>query len=447
MAIKEKQSTLSHFNGFNLNSFITSFKQRKKIIFIFAMIFVLLGFNYVNNIDDMYTSKSSFYLPNSLVVNNLSLQEVGLNVNGKNNTEYVFSGFLKLLLNQNFQKEIFDNNIHLTAIDPSINNSIENREDFKINEYDLKLVKFLNSIKLTPPSYFIEKDVKTLDLLELPYELSIEGYNSQATSKFLSDLIIAANKRFNQQLVESIVSQANYLVDNINVEINQSIELTKNQRESEIERLIEQNNIKILKVENEIAYIRNLSGMKRLIELNNLESEAKIAKALGITKNNFTSRINEASQEKLVNIINSDEARDLPDWYFFGENALRENIARINESTFMEIQYANQVADLESSLIIMKNNPTLKTYQARKDDKPFTLRVSDLILERNKLITLKEKSINLEFSSIQVEKPAFSKIHDSRKGFIFALFVMAGFFLGLIAVLVYESLFIIREPI
>ena len=253
------------------NEFKITFKhflEYKKMIFILTAFFALVAIFYVQTIQATFIAKSKFILPAEELFLDPNLESVS--------SLTFFNSFLSTLSSKIFQEEVFINGDYFSKFE---------------GEGDLKsYVRALtSSIALTLP---VSRKLGG-NLFDESYVISMSGSNGKLSTLFIEDLVETARKKTADEVTLKYLTEA-------------------------------QKRLAVLKFERKIS----LQQSQDQVELNlNLKREAaEMARVLGFPDNNFRTVGSETSDKALSLLFGSIE---LPEWYVYGENALREQISII----------------------------------------------------------------------------------------------------------------------
>jgi len=463
----------------DLRQLFKSLKERSRFIFTFTGVVTLLAIGYVLSLTappTQYNVETSFLKPSQSSVIKLN-QSPFLN----ETPESVFTSFLITLNSQVLQKEVFIDGGYREKF------GIEGESIVDVDSYISGLTK---SISITK-----NKESKTTGV-ELPHILSTKSSNPVIVSEFLNEVLTAAdNKTVNYFINIQMLKTANRLneitterqllltkskqdrlsqikrikeADNQKlIEINNKIDaarlMAKQDRLSQIKRIKEADNQKLIEINNKIDAARLIAKTERMNQIVVLSNAAQLAATLGIIDNNLNQLGKGINNTNLNIAIQS--GTDIPDWYLYGETVLLEMIAllknresddpyipelvvldnqikEINNNTLLQTleqrldddPYIAELALLDNQIKEINNNTLLQTLEQRLDDSPFSPEISQLDIE-----TIQLESIRLDSTGInamQLYQAANSEIipTKSKNRLIIALAFIASFMLSILLV-------------
>jgi len=289
-----------HTDEIDLRKLFNTLLARKLFILCFTGLVTLLAIIYALNLTPTYKATTSFTAPSDysiLYINRLPL------TSETNNS--VFSNFLSLLSSREFQTKVFLDGDYLTALNPE-NEPIDDVKDYALG--------FLSSISVgVPPFTRQSKDeIISGNLLERPYSISMEGSNGEIISRYLNEVVTAADNKTMSELIS----------------------LIRHKIDIRLEQISTKRKLLLVKAKQE-----------RLYEIEVLESAASIAKSLGIIDNNFNQISNDKFDTNLFIAIGENQM--LPDWYLYGEKALLERI-KILKNRSIDDPYIPEIIVLDN---------------------------------------------------------------------------------------------------
>ena len=197
----------------DLRKIFNSLLARKFIIFGVTAFITLLAIIYALNVEPTYKAVSSFTSPSDSAMMNLNkifsiesnetyeLNELNELIKVVTSSQLenivfeknsVFSNFLTTLASKELQKKVFIDGGYLTAFNPE-NNPIDDVDSF--------FNKATDSLKLSQPN--VTKTELELGFLnELPYSISMEGSNPNLITRYLNELVAAANTKTVDELIK-----------------------------------------------------------------------------------------------------------------------------------------------------------------------------------------------------------------------------------------------------
>jgi LPS O-antigen subunit length determinant protein (WzzB/FepE family) len=283
-------------NEIDLIALFNSLVARKFLILGLTAFITLLSVIYSHNLTSIYKVTSTFTSPDISSIYYISTIESKINGTEKEKKSFdeikksIFSDYLTSLSSREFQKKVFIEGDFLTLLNPNNN---------PINDVNSFASGYISSIALSPPNV-TAKDFSLGFLTELPYSISMVGSNSEFISRYLNELVEAANTHIVSQFTNLVELKINNRLDQISKERQWKLINAKQTRHNEIEVLL---------------------------------YASELAKTLGIKENNFKLLSEDAIDFNFTN-------PKLPQWYLYGERALNERIkllkARSNDEPFIQ---------------------------------------------------------------------------------------------------------------
>jgi len=460
----------------DLRQLFKSLKERSRFIFGFTGIVTLITIGYVLSLTTpptKYRVETSFLKSSQSSVTKLN-QYTFLNetANMAYTATSVFNKFLTTLNSKVLQKQVF--------IDGG---------------YEEKLAKE------GVPSISITKN-KSKAGVELPHILSTESTNPVIVSEFLNEVVIAADNKTVNSLINLQKLKISIRLNKITAERQLLVTKTKQDRLSQIKRIKEEDNQKLREINNKIDAAKliakqdRLSQIKRIKEADNqklreinnkidaaklkakterlnqiviLTNAAKLAATLGIIENNLNQFGKDTNNTHLNIAIQSDT--NIPDWYLYGETYLLEKIAllknresddpyiselvvlanqikEIDNNTLLQTleqrmdddPYIPELAVLENQIKEINNNTLLQTLKQRSDDSPFATEISLLDIETIKLESITPDSIGINAMELYLAATSVIIPTNSRNRLIIVLAFIGSFMLSLVLVFLMNAL-------
>ena len=269
----------------------------KERLFVLFLTFAITSASviYAYSLTPFYKSYSSFTSPGYESVMTINKHDYLLEskndylLESKND---VFSSFLNILFSKEFQKSVYMNG----DFESNINNKADR---------SLQIVK---EVSILPPRNSLN-DVATKYLLEPPFVLQMYGSDPKFISRFLNELIVAANNETIKRYTKIFELKTQYQINNLLSSINE---------------------------------LKSQDQQKRLNRINELKSEYRIASQIGVKKNN-------------LNLLNSIEIskNTIPDWYLLGEEGILLKLKELNNDD--SISSNEEITVLEARIEKIKN--------------------------------------------------------------------------------------------
>ena len=360
----QKENTYQE-SEFDLIKLINNLLARKLLIFGLTSFITLLSIIYSLNLTPNYKVTTSITSPSDRSIINLNKLELT-----SETKKSIFSDYLTTLSSQEFQIKVFDGGGYLTALNPE-NGPIDNVERYTAN--------FLSSIIVEPPVTNISKTRKAGNLIEKPYSVSMQGSNAKIITQYLNELVATTDKVIIKTMMDIIAQKIAIRLDQILIERDLLLEQAGQNRFSKIERIKEEDGQKIRQINDQIDSARYKAKENRLNQIAVLTDAVKLAKSLGIVENNFKLITGNGASSDLT--IAFGLSKDLPEWYLYGEKALIQRIALL-ENRASDDPFISELITLNNQLNEVQNNSLLKTLETRQDDSPFVAEIINLDIEK-----------------------------------------------------------------
>ena len=404
----------------DLRQLFKSLKERSRFIFTFTGVVTLLAIGYVLSLTappTQYKVQATFLKPSESSV--IRLNQYSLLNETANTAESVFSKFLTTLNSPVLQRDLFDDDGYLKRLQ---------KEGESIVDVDKYITEFTKSLSIT-------KNKETAGVV-LPHILSTESSNPDVVSEFLDAILTKADKETINYFINTQKLKITNRLKEITTERQLLLTKSKQDRQSQIKRIKEADNQKLIEINNKIDAARLIAKTERMNEIVTLKDAAALAASLGIIESNLN-QLNKGTNNTNLNIA-IQSGTNLPDWYLFGETALLKMIDSL-ESRASDDPYIPELAILDNQLKEINNNTLLQTLEQRLDDSPFIAEISLLDIETIKLESIRPDSTDI--SAMQLYQAATSEIipteiipTKSKNRLIIALAFIGSFILSILLV-------------
>ena len=365
---KENEYTPKLKDEVDMTLMALSLWSRKNFIVSFTALITSVALLISLSNPTIHRSYSSFILPNET-----SMTLINMLYDTEETRDSVFRGFLNKLTSPIVQKEAFINGNYEAKF---------NKENMPIDDIDTFILNSLGEISVSPPSRTI-LDMELNLLNEKPYIAYLEGQFPIIMSNYLNELIVLADSKAIDQILE--VSKLN-INNRISVIQERATQLT-------------------MEINDEIRREKYKAQRFRLNEIFLLSESAQLAKNLDILENNFN-QLNDSE----ISIAIGDG--NVPNWYLYGAKALLEQVSNLQNRSVDH--FNEEVVILENELDAVKNNNQLITLIKRQD--------FQLDLEK--------------VNSMQLRSVAKSKVMPSALKWVLLLSVIFGFLFSIVVALI-----------
>jgi len=417
-------------DAFDLRQVFRLFKERNQFIFKFTGVLTLIVILYVllfNSSSKQYKVQTSFIKPTINSVNKIMpsckndqselISKDDKIIRGCSATDVIFAKLLTSLSSRLLQREVF--------IEGGYAEKLGNEGNL-IVDVEKYITKFVDSITITHNKNKLK--------YELPHVISIQGSNPEILSEFIDEAIIKANKETVNYFFRLQNIEIERRIKEIDVEIGLLIEKNVNERNSKIERIIENDKEQIRTFNKKIDIARYKAKMERLNQISTLTDAAKLASSLGIIDNNLK-QIYETENIDMTIVIK--DSNKIPEWYLYGEKALLERI-KILQNRTSDDPFIPELVDFNIEIDNATNNIQLATLKERLNDAPFIPEINELNYERNKLKGLSTDITGI--NAMQLYQPTSSKRIPSKNLLLIVMTSIISFLLSLCIVIMMNYL-------
>ena len=411
--MQKKETPINLFDLLN-----TLIKGKILIISITFFVTVFTALN-VHNKSAVYEAYAMFLSPNEESVSEINTLNF---MSETKNT--ILDKFLSLIDSQTFKIQAFNEGNFIEKFDLSEipANSIQYQEFIN---------GFISSVSVKSPSD--NMSASELEFLLPKFSVTMVGNNERVMLEYLQYLIYKANTKIVNQLINVSKLKTEIRLKEITERIEYLKVLATIKRLSLIARIQEEDFQKIKDINHKIDSVRSAANTMRLNEIAVLTEALDLAKGMGIKDNNLQQIISRfvVSNDEENNLV------ELPDWYLYGEIALKNKIellsSRKNNDNFVP-----KLVKLNSDLYLAQNNNALEALLSRVDDGPFIPQLPDLTAEEKQL------KGNL-FDDVEIElvrqTQVFSKqVNKNYKKNITTLAFLMSLIISILLVLIMSSL-------
>jgi LPS O-antigen subunit length determinant protein (WzzB/FepE family) len=415
MEQSKQEAQIYQEDEIDLRALFNSLVARRFLIAGLTGFVTVLAILYALNIAPTYKVSSSFISPSAISVT--TINKLGLIFETK---ESVFSKFLTQLSSKDLQKIAFVEGDFLTLFNP---------DNSPIDDVDAFISRTTSSVRVNKPR-MTKKDQDLGFLNELPYSVTMEGERAESISEYLNTLVALANSKTIIELINHNELKISNRLDEISLERELLLEQAEKDRFSQIERIKEEDGQKIREINDQIGRARYKAKENRLNQIVILTKAANLAKSLDVIENN----LNIFKNINAVNIAIG-ESNNLPDWYLYGEKALKERIELL-VNLKSDDPFIPELVTLNNQLNEVQNNNLLKTLETRQDDSPFIAKIVELDIEKIKLeSTIVSMNGVSSMQLSQISLPPKSPIKPNKRMIVLLAFIgsfMMSVFLALI---------------
>lgn len=198
--------------------------------------------------------------------------------------------------------------------------------------------------------------------------------------------------------------------------------------EIRIAKLLEADNLKTAKLQDELKSLREKNKFKRLSRVKELDEAIAISKALGIEKPSTPLVLNGADTAVQGNVLRTEMSNSAIPLYFMGTQALeveREILLKRKTDDFTE----PKIAEIEQELLLLQNNREVEVLKRRENDELFIDGKAELREEMVRLQNLQADYSDIDLVTID-RRPVEPLLPVKPKK---VMIVVVSVFLGLIS--------------
>ena len=313
--------------------------EQKWLIAAITTLTTSLGIAYALLATPIYKAETFFLPPLQQDVQSLKLQ------NMQNITpDFVYQRFLQNLQSRSLQKQFYEMN---------------NLQDFYAqgkpvqSESQLFLKAFHEKLTLNLPKKKQDQSFVSLSF-ELPRDAAL-------SAQWLNDYTAFVATKTKAQIIEDVNFEVQSKIKNAQEQVESKRALAKQRREDEIARLEEARNIKLKGFEERKKYFLEKINQLNADKIVQLLEALKLAKSLGIVKNQIT--MNKDNSNAVIQTYN------IPG-YLKGTEAIQAEISALQKRVDLKA-FHSEVRNLEESLNLAKTDEKIEVLKNRVNDDPF----------------------------------------------------------------------------
>ena len=278
--------------------------------------------------------------------------------------------------------------------------------------------------------------------------LSFEHSTPAVAAAILNELSAAAGTAAKANLLEEFRSTASSRLQNLTTQLQQGIANRAVSDQDTIAQLSEQDRLKKLRLEDEIAAVRDMAAKTRKDEIVRLEEALVVAKSLKITEPTNLAVMAQNQSNNAGSVAFTAEISEGEDpIYLKGTRVLGAELA-VLKARESDDQQIPELRELEKELHLLKANREIETLKARENFEPFVAGAAALREEISKLEGLLAQDYE-NVSLMRVDQAAMvpTKPIKPRKSLILAAAVVAGGMLGVLVALIRNAAAARRERV
>jgi len=409
----------------DLRALFNSLVARRFFIAVLTGFITILAILYlfIQTPPPIYQATSSFTSPSSISVT--TINKLNLITETKDS---IFSEFLTKLSSKDLQKLAFIEGDFITTFNTD-NSPIDNVDEF--------ISSITGSVRVHSPD-LTALEMELGFLTELPYSVSIEGNSAEVISKYLNSLVELANSKTILDLISLNQLKIDNRIEEISIQREILLKQAEQDRFSKIERIKEEDSQKIRQINDQIDRSRYKAKENRLNQVTQLTDSVKLAKSLGVIENNFELFNDDYANSDLTIAIG--KSKNLPEWYLYGEKALKQRVELLENRT-NDDPFIPELVTLNNLLNEVQNNNLLETLEARQDDSPFIAQIINLDLEK---IELESSIVGMNgvnaMKLSQISIPLNNPINKPNRILIVLLAFIGSFMMSIFLVLIMGAL-------
>lgn len=296
------------------------------------------------------------------------------------------------------------------------------------------------------------KDIKDSISIDLPKEpknkllvdnakltrFSFMAADPKISYAFVNNVVKAADAMTVAKIRNDILAELNRDIGNKQKEFALKDQALNEEKESEIERLLEQDRKNISEIDDQINSLKEKAQADRESRIVRLTESLGIAKKLGIK-----TPVNPSDYQKTALQANAkiDVASSEPSGYWLGTKILSAEIAALR-SRKDDAAYVSELTDLRKKLKLLATNERVNMLKSRKNNLPFSEDLRTLNSEIETLKVAVAKIMKAKFDVFKyTEKPIIpSRPVKPKKLLVLFLALVLGVIVGIAAALLRSAI-------
>lgn len=211
--------------------------------------------------------------------------------------------------------------------------------------------------------------------------------------------------------------------------INKQLAEVKAERENQIKRLLNQQNLDVAKIKTKIGTLTQKDLRDKRLGVEELNHHYQIAEALGITAYNAPRKIQGSG-------VIIDMNREQNDLYLRGTKFFKHELALL-KSKEHTLVYEKKLSKLQAKLASTLNNQDILALKNRTDDTPYVKQIEEQLVELNRL-----KSLSFDLNSVTCYYMEGQPIIDTTATKPYKSFILTAALIGILL-----SIFVIISQI
>lgn len=330
--------------------------------------------------------------------------------------EKIYSDFEKNLNSLKLRREIFDKMNLLSLLEKNAN--FENNVEAVFNDFNEKIA--------------IEKPATKKDTATVPaIHLTLKGRDPKLTADILNQIDAVVRSTTKQEAIRDITEQVTFRKSQITREIAELRAKAERQKNDEISKLQETDQIEREKLEAQVNTLRESAKTKRMDQITVLTEAAKIAESIGLVeKSALLDNAVVTTNER--NAFYTEVNTQPQPLYLRGSKALRSEIKELSERT-SDDPFIPGLRELQDKVEILKKNPQIEALKARQSNDPFIETLRDKESELAVLEAFKIDPNQVSVATLDQAAYPPEKRESPKRGKTLALGAIGGLFLGILA--------------
>ncbi|MEH6627052.1 MAG: Wzz/FepE/Etk N-terminal domain-containing protein [Motiliproteus sp.] len=399
----------------DLSELFSKIWQRKWWVVAITVVFTLLAIAYVLLAKPTYELKASI----RPVLND---QFVELNQSGllSLTPASAFDRFRKNLESRAVRRVLFDQ----AGIHEGFDDKSTLTEDQMFTEFDESLV-------LIVP---VEKKGKVL-VSDANY-LAFQHFNPEYGISVVNRMLAVANSQLTGELKNEFSHRKIQRIGYLERKIDDALTGAKGQRLRMIEQLTEENELKIINIQDKLDVVRTKARARRFDRIEEVKEAVAIAQVLDIESPTTLNRLTQQTTASGQMAINTEVGGRNEPLYLRGTKLLSAELSSLQNRQSDDFTDA-AIRVLESELELLKRHREVEALQARDDDKAFILEQITPLLDE--IESLKSGQVDFEmisFSRVDQQAIVPERPIKPKKRLIVAVAIFLGGMLGLFVALV-----------
>lgn len=274
------------------------------------------------------------------------------------------------------------------------------------------------SIKVTLPPADVDPVAAHVSI-EMSYPEGVDGVS--VLNGFVS-FVIAAQRDLVQSDFDVILKNR---ISEVTAQIDAQRAVYDSDKQSQVARLLEQDNLKRSLLEDELKALRQQLKTQRANRISELSEAISIAHSLGIKRPTTPSMFGDAGLSGSGNVVRTEVSNRSIPLYFMGSDALEAERAVLQKRPSDDFS-TGRIAEIQKELQLLQANRQVETLKRRQNEDLFLLGIEPM---QKEMVRLKGLNMNMqELKMVVVDRSALQSPSPIKP--MKALIIVLGMLLG-----------------